>query len=86
MAASNEWTEWHLTPRGWERGDRQLDFGQRYDGPSTPADRVLSATYSEYCQRNGDPLSITTKETWSCENKDAVSSLLKQFGPAPDHL
>ena len=23
MSASNEWTEWHLTPRGWERGSEK---------------------------------------------------------------
>jgi hypothetical protein len=26
MAVSNEWTEWHLTPRGWEFGDEKTDF------------------------------------------------------------
>src|SRR5574343_541972 len=26
MAASSEWTEWHLTPRGWVRGSDQRDF------------------------------------------------------------
>ena len=26
MKPSNEWTEWHLTPQGWERGTEKTDL------------------------------------------------------------
>ena len=28
MSLSKEWTDWHLTPRGWEAGSQQTDFGK----------------------------------------------------------
>jgi hypothetical protein len=46
MSASREWTEWHLTPSGWQRGSKETDFA-----PATkvepPEDRVLSCVYKE---------------------------------------
>ena len=40
MSYSDEWTEWHLTPRGWERGSERTD-GPDVEFKEPPADRVL---------------------------------------------
>jgi len=45
MSASNEWTEWHLTPRGWERGTEKEDF-RRIDR-ERPTDRVWTTKWIE---------------------------------------
>lgn len=28
LPLTKEWTEYHLTPRGWEQGSKKLDFGK----------------------------------------------------------
>lgn len=47
MSASNEYTEWHLTSRGWERETVKIDFQQRVERQA-PVDRVLSYKFYEY--------------------------------------
>lgn len=85
MSASNEWTEWHLTPRGWERGSEREDFkGTVHRKP--PADRVMSATYGE---RMSSPYSSLKEEsgvTWRTEDQKLLNELLQQYGPPPNHL
>ena len=45
MSASNEYSIWHLTPRGWEEGTEKLDFGTT-ERP-VPPDAVLTLEYHE---------------------------------------
>lgn len=47
MSASNEWTIWYLTFRGWERGSEKTDFGDANERPA-PGDEVLTFKYSEF--------------------------------------
>jgi hypothetical protein len=80
MAMGEEWTEWHLTPRGWERGN------ERHDAVSpvkrqTPADTVLTVRYYDYL-RGGNQL----KESWRSQDAATVARLLKEHGEAPRHL
>ena len=42
MSLSQESTEWHLTPGGWQRGTERMDFGN-VTVVEPPSDRV--ATY-----------------------------------------
>ena len=49
MAASNEWTEWHLTPRGWEEGSGRLD-GVGVTHAEPPTDRVPHISVSRGAQ------------------------------------
>ena len=46
MAARKEWTEWHLTPRGWEKGATRV-HGQGNTWVEEPVDRLLSCVYQE---------------------------------------
>ncbi|MFA6145484.1 MAG: hypothetical protein WC691_11865 [Sulfuricurvum sp.] len=41
-----EYTEWHLTPHGWERGTEVTDSSRNYK--DAPNDRVMTCKYSEH--------------------------------------
>ncbi|HEY3821758.1 MAG TPA: hypothetical protein VGL81_31540 [Polyangiaceae bacterium] len=85
MAMSDEWTEWHLTPRGWERGSDQVDGGggRRRDPPS---DRVLTSRFHEYWGGVSSEVSRTNEVEWRGGDASLIETLLKQFGPAPERL
>ena len=83
MAASSEWTVWHLTPEGWVRGTERMDYGTTTR--EVPANRVLSVTYHEEC--NGySRVHSKISEDWKSPDQDAVSTLVAKFGDAPNHL
>ncbi|TWC35091.1 hypothetical protein FBY03_111139 [Pseudomonas sp. SJZ079] len=84
MAASNEWTEWHLTPRGWERGTEKEDFRKIERDP--PADRVLSSKYGQYLSSIYSKLEESNPITWRGADSALIDALLSKFGPPPDHL
>lgn len=85
MAASNEWTEWHLTPRGWVMGSEKDDF-KGLTHREKPDDCVMTAKHSEYAGSVHSRLDRTDETTWKHSDVDLVESLLKQYGPAPRHL
>jgi hypothetical protein len=84
MARSEEWTERHLTPRGWEVGSERTDFSLKTREP--PVDRVLTVRYREFLSDRGEGGEKGTIEMWSASNKTAIAKLRAQFGPPPDHL
>lgn len=85
MSASNEWTEWHLTPRGWESGSEMVDIGnETYKSP--PADRVLTFKYCEHMSSMYSGIDKTCNETWRGSDASVIESLLATFGPAPRRL
>jgi hypothetical protein len=47
MAASKEWFEYHLTPRGWEIGSHKVDVANEVT-KALPTDRVLTVLHREY--------------------------------------
>ena len=73
MAIRKEWTEWHLTPRGWEQGSTRRE-GRGNDWRDEPADRLLSYQYCEI-----PPLrrrtKIITEETWRTKDPAAGTQL-----------
>jgi hypothetical protein len=80
MAMGDEWTEWHLTPRGWERGsERQDAYGTKTKPP--PTDTVLTVRYYDYL-RGGSQL----EEKWRSQDGAEVARLLKEHGEAPRNL
>jgi hypothetical protein len=85
MSASNEWTEWHLTPRGWERGTEKMDFGNTIKR-DPPSDRVLTVTFSEYLGSVHSKPKLSTVEDWRSDDAQAVEELEKRYGPAPNIL
>jgi hypothetical protein len=88
MAPRREWTEWHLTPRGWEIGStRHGDSGNNWQ--SEPEDRVLSATYKEQ-QTSTQPEPTTgVEESWRTKDPEKAASipgLLQKYGSCPTRL
>jgi len=85
MSFSNEWTEWHLTPRGWETGSERTD-GPGVTFKENPADRVLTYRYQEEQTSPYAKMHKGGSKSWESDDKQAVEDLLKKFGPAPDSL
>ena len=88
MAPRREWTEWHLTPRGWEMGStRHGASGNNWQ--SEPEDRVLSATYKEQ-QTSEQQVPVTgLEESWRTKDPEKASSipgLLQKWGTCPKRL
>jgi hypothetical protein len=84
MSASKEWTEWHLTPRGWERGTEKVD-GVGELRPR-PADAVMTNTYRELQSDSHAPVHKTSTPTWRSADTATIETLLKQFGAPPETL
>lgn len=85
MSASNEWTEWHLTPRGWEMGSARVDFAGITDVPR-PADAVLTERYSEVLSSMYGKMDRDVSRVWSCEDAERIRTLFRQHGPCPRKL
>lgn len=85
MAASREWTEWHLTSKGWVRGSEKTDFS-----PATkvepPADRVLSCVFRETIASSFGGVSRETDVTWSSDDEKEIKALTGEFGGCPERL
>jgi hypothetical protein len=81
MAASNEWFEYHLTPRGWEMGSNKTDFAREEKDP--PPDRVLTVRVSEFMSSSFSTLERGQQELWRSPNSERVAALVKQFGASP---
>jgi hypothetical protein len=57
MAIRKEWTEWHLTPRGWQQGSTRRE-GRGNEWRDEPADRLLSYQHIEIHGSAGQPSTI----------------------------
>lgn len=78
-----EWTEWHLTPRGWTRGTSQTIEG-RQSLPS-PRDRVKTSVY--HVHGNGEDAAQTTRlDEKVIFDAAAARALEREFGPCPCEL
>lgn len=84
MPTSDEWTEWHLTPRGWKCGTEQQDY-RRVDR-SPPTDRVLTSRYRLYLSTSSALVEKSTEDVWRSADSDVVDELLKLYGNSPEHL
>jgi hypothetical protein len=85
MSASNEYTDWHLTPRGWEAGSARHDFGADRPKPP-PHDRVLTIHYTEKMSSPFSPCLEAEDESWRGNNDAKIKQLLKQFGKCPAYI
>ena len=88
MALRREWTEWHLTPRGWETGStRHGDNGNQWQ--NEPEDRVLSGVYKEQ-QTSSQPVpTCGTEESWRTKDPvqaESIPALLAKYGACPPRL
>ena len=85
MSASNEWTEWHLTPAGWVSGSRRVDVAN-ITTEAPPADRVISYRYQEYMSSMYSQMDKELREIWKCDDSALISQLSDKFGPCPHSL
>jgi hypothetical protein len=85
MSATNEWTEWHLTPKGWIRGSERTDHAGTVTR-DPPIDRVITVTYSEYQAMIQHKARIDQEEDWRSDDASSIAALETQYGPAPRHL
>lgn len=102
MAIRKEWTEWHLTPRGWEQGSTRRE-GRGNEWRDEPPDRLLSYQHIEIHGSAGQPSTvdpkvitpkisspkISTEETWRTKDPAALQQLeaaLAHYGAAPSRL
>ena len=82
MSASDEWSDWHLTPQGWVEGTQKLDFAGLREKP-TPADRELTCRYSE---QRSSPYSKWRKGAdiiWQSQNEEEIKKLIQIHGECP---
>jgi hypothetical protein len=84
MSASNEWTEWHLTPDGWKRGTEKDDF-KRVDRKA-PDDRVLTVVYREFLSSVYSTTDESLETIWKSSDAKTIATLQAKFGPPPKHL
>ena len=80
MPVSRQWTEWHLTPRGWVSGSSRRD-GEGNVWRDEPEDRVVSFVYQER--------TATVQESWRSKVAGAevnIERLLDQHGACPQKL
>jgi len=84
MAASNEWTEWHLTPDGWIRGSQRTDFQKVLEAP--PPNRVKTCQYKELISSPTSELKTSLDTVWESENSGEVERLASLFGQCPNQL
>src|SRR5271170_4625820 len=85
MAARKEWTEWHLTPRGWEKGATRV-HGQGNTWVEEPLDRLLSRVYQELQGDTSPEVKKWSEETFRSKKTAEVGEALKKFGPIPERL
>lgn len=85
MSASNEWTNWHLTPQGWEKGSRRLDHEGTTKFPA-PDDRVLTVRYEEYLGSLAGKADIGHTEIWRSKDEKTIAKLIEVYGKAPNQL
>jgi hypothetical protein len=73
MSASNEWSEYHLTPGGWVEGSEKLDFN-RSERPA-PVDRVLTVRQHDYLSSSFSKLDQWSSIEWHHQDHTLVASL-----------
>lgn len=86
MSAINEWTEWHLTPRGWEQGTEKTDFASSTKIVAPPSDRVLTCRYYEYLSSVFSAVDKGVNEIWRSSQEKLIKELLQKFGSCPTEL
>ena len=85
MAARKEWTEWHLTPAGWQRGATRVQ-AKGNTWVDDPEDRVVSFTYQEIETSAAPEVRTSLEETWRSKTATNIAELLTRYGTAPAKL
>ena len=85
MSLSNEWTERHLTPRGWERGDEKSDSAQ-VRTRLNPLDRVQTWLYRDKLTHRYEGPDRGASCIWSGGDPEEASRLVEIYGSCPQNL
>lgn len=85
MGLSDEWTDWHLTPRGWERGNGRRDFGISDERP-IPPDTVSVWRHQERVSSMYSKLEQSESKVRDVAEPATIGTLMAKFGPCPKHL
>jgi len=85
MSFSKEWTEWHLTPRGWERGSERVD-GQGLTSVPLPTDRVKTVRWLEEQTSGYGKMHKSHVSDWDNGDKEQLKELVIRFGQPPQSL
>jgi hypothetical protein len=78
-----EWTEWHLTPRGWERGYTKPFDSEQVEELEPPLDKVLTCRYQQNIPINSTWVQKYVSEIWKSPDQKKVAQLLEKFGDCP---
>jgi hypothetical protein len=76
MLASQTWSEWHLTPRGWESSEAA-------NHADLPADRVLTCEDLETSADFAGEPCHSLKIIWHCDDSALVRELMLRYGHCP---
>jgi hypothetical protein len=82
---SEEWTEWHLTVCGWQRGSEQ-SYAEPLKERPVPSDRVLSCRCTETITSIHAAVQFTMTEEWRSPDQAAVNVLIARHSAQPEHL
>lgn len=84
MSGSNEWCEYHLTPRGWFKGNQKFDDGDLIRR-ITPTDVIITLTFSD-CISFYAPLTqnVTKEKVNHNISEDELNKLYAKYGRVPD--
>ena len=85
MVASQEWTEWHLTPKGWVEGSSRIDL-QNPTNVEPPSDRVLTYKYTEVLRSGYSEMEKSVERIWTSGNEVEITRLIEQYGQCPRQL
>jgi hypothetical protein len=85
-SSMSEWTEWHLTTRGWERGFQMRESSEKITETEVPIDRVLTCRYHENVTINSTWMQKHITEIWQDSNLKIVEQMLEKFGTCPECL
>ena len=80
-----QWIDWHLTPRGWERGSTHTN-GQDTEWKDAPEDRILTYRWSEGQSLLYSDMVNELEKEWESDNSPLLRGLLEKYGEPPRHL
>jgi hypothetical protein len=81
MTVSEVYTDWHLTPRGWQTGTVRTDAGTRLR--QRPADAVLTLRYRQVVASMLSTARRSCAQVRRSTDAAQVKALLQRFGPCP---
>jgi hypothetical protein len=84
MAHCDEWTDWHLTDKGWTMGNSKTTFSD-IKQMDIPIGRVLTKRYRELQTSSFSKNKIIIDEQWAKGDNALIQNLLEKF-PFPNSI